>query len=67
MYNNKVFPTTSSVDVIDVTGAGDTFLSALAYQFLYTNNIEHAIEFANRASSITVQHLGVYAPTLDEI
>lgn len=55
------------VEVADVTGAGDTFLSALAYMFLKTGKIEVAVEFAIRAASITVQHLGCYAPTLGEI
>ena len=56
-----------SVEVVDVTGAGDTFLAALTYQYLDTGNIEQAIRFANQASAITVQHLGVYAPTLKEM
>ena len=56
-----------TVEVADVTGAGDTFLAALAYQYLNTNSIEQAIEFAVKASAVTVQHLGVYAPTLEEI
>ena len=55
------------VGVSDVCGAGDTFLAALAYQYLVTNNIEEAIKFANKASAITVQHVGNYAPTLKEI
>ena len=58
---------TKKVDVLDVCGAGDTFLAALAYQYLVTNNIEEAIKFANKASSIAVQHVGNYAPTLKEI
>ena len=56
-----------SVEVVDVTGAGDTFLAAMTYQYLVTRDIKSAVEFANRAASITVQHLGVYAPTLEEI
>lgn len=55
------------VEITDVTGAGDTFLAALCYQFLVTNDLQKAIEFANRAAGITVQHLGVYAPTAEEI
>lgn len=55
------------VAVSDVTGAGDTFLSALAYQYLVDFNIEAAIKYAIRASAITVQHIGVYAPTHEEI
>lgn len=61
------FYTSINVDVTDVCGAGDTFLSALVYQYLNTFNIDVAIEFANKAASITVQHMGVYAPTLEEI
>lgn len=56
-----------SVEVVDVTGAGDTFLAALAYGYLNTNNIKPAMEFATVAASITVQHVGCYAPTLEEI
>jgi D-beta-D-heptose 7-phosphate kinase/D-beta-D-heptose 1-phosphate adenosyltransferase len=59
--------TASRVEITDVTGAGDTFLAALCYQFLTTQDMRQAIEFANRAAGITVQHLGVYAPTLEEI
>lgn len=56
-----------SVEVVDVTGAGDTFLAALTYKWLSTHDIETALLFAIQASSITVQHFGCYAPTLKEI
>jgi D-beta-D-heptose 7-phosphate kinase/D-beta-D-heptose 1-phosphate adenosyltransferase len=56
-----------NVEVADVCGAGDTFLSALTYQYLNTHNIEQSVKFAIQASAVTVQHLGVYAPTLEEI
>ena len=55
------------VEVVDVCGAGDTFLAALAYKFLETNNIDQAIKFAIRAGSLTVEHSGNYAPKLTEI
>lgn len=56
------------IEVTDVTGAGDTFLAALCYEYLRSDgNMAQAIEFAIRASSITVQHTGVYAPTQEEI
>jgi len=43
-------------------------LSALAYQYLCTDgDMSSAIKFAICASAITVQHTGVYAPTLEEI
>lgn len=62
----KVF-TTKSVDVIDVCGAGDTFLAALCVQYLYTGCIEKSIMFANTAAGLTVQHRGNYSPSYDEI
>lgn len=55
------------VEVFDVCGAGDTFLSALTYEYLRTNCIEGAIKFAIKAAAITVRHNGNYAPTLGEI
>ena len=58
---------TKIVEVMDVCGCGDTFLSALTAQFLFTKDIEKAIMFANIAAGITVQHRGNYAPTYDEI
>ena len=65
-YNDKIFPA-PIVEVADVCGAGDTFLSALVYEYLNTKNLNQAIEFAIKASAITVQHLGVYAPSINEI
>jgi D-glycero-beta-D-manno-heptose-7-phosphate kinase len=65
-YKNDIM-STKRIDVIDVCGAGDTFLSALAYQYLNTRSIKNSILFAQIASSITVKHFGVYAPTLGEI
>jgi len=70
MYKTKDFEkfySSKNVDVTDVCGAGDTFLAALVYKFLTTRNIDESIKFANKAASVTVQHLGVYAPTLEEI
>lgn len=66
MYNGKMFPT-KAVEITDVCGCGDTFIAALAYQYLLTKDIEKAIIFANVAAGITVQHSGNYAPTYDEI
>ena len=54
-------------EVVDVCGAGDTFIAALTYNYLKTKNIEDAIKFAVKAGAVTVQHSGVYAPKLEEI
>ncbi len=59
--------TAPKIEVVDITGAGDTFLSALAYMYLNTKDIKIAMEFANRAAAVTVQHFGCYAPKLEEI
>jgi len=56
-----------TVEVADVCGAGDTFLAALAFQYLNSKDMHIAITFAIKASAVTVQHLGNYAPTLEEI
>ena len=66
-WNGWVYPAEIAGDVTDVCGAGDTFLAALAYQFLVTNSMPDAIKFANKASAVTVQHVGVYAPRPEEI
>lgn len=65
-YKDKIFPA-PTVEVFDVCGAGDTFLSALAYMFLICRNLESSIEFAVKAAAVTVSHNGNYAPTLEEI
>ena len=67
IWKDKTFPA-EPVEVADVCGAGDTFLAALCFQHLNSGgDIEQSIQFAIRASSTTVQHLGVYVPTLEEI
>jgi len=58
---------TPQVEAFDVCGAGDTFLSALAYNYVLSQDILNAIDFATKAASVTIQHVGVYSPTLDEI
>lgn len=65
-YKDTIYPTTK-VDLVDVCGAGDTFLAGLVYSYLYTNSITDSIIFANKAAAITVKHVGVYAPTIEEI
>jgi D-beta-D-heptose 7-phosphate kinase/D-beta-D-heptose 1-phosphate adenosyltransferase len=58
---------TPQVEAFDVCGAGDTFLSALAYNYVLSGDILAAIRFATRAASVTIQHIGVYSPSLEEI
>ena len=65
--NDKKYYPTKKVKVVDVTGAGDTFLASFVYDFMKNKDIDKAIHFANKASMVTVQNIGVYAPTLEEI
>lgn len=59
---------TEKVEVRDVVGAGDTFLSALVIHFLKNGlNIHEAMSFANKCASDVVQHKGVVTPNLNKI
>lgn len=57
-YKDKIFPV-EKVEIKDMTGAGDTFISCLVVNFLKTPDIEKSIEFANMCSTVIVQHKGV--------
>lgn len=65
-YNNSIY-VSDKTEVIDVCGAGDTFLSALAFKYLQSDSIVDAIQFANKCSAITVGHRGVYSLTNADI
>jgi len=58
-YQGKLFPVKKKVEVMDVSGAGDTFMATLAVNYTDTYNIESAINFANECASEVVQHKGV--------
>lgn len=64
-YQGQVFAT-RHIEVVDVTGAGDTFLAALTYWYCMSASITDAIRFANAAAGVTVEKHGVYAPTIKE-
>ena len=58
IFKGKSFPT-NEVTVKDVSGAGDTFLSALVSEYLYSKDIELAIRFAQICTTKVVQKHGV--------
>jgi len=58
MYNGKVYPV-SIVDVLDLSGAGDTFMCGLVMKYVQTENIDEAIHFANDCAMRVVQKKGV--------
>ena len=53
--------------MVDVVGAGDTFLSALVYFHLFYGRIEEAIPYANKAAAIAVQNFGTYVLTEEDV
>jgi D-beta-D-heptose 7-phosphate kinase/D-beta-D-heptose 1-phosphate adenosyltransferase len=65
-FNGVNYPG-KKVNVFDVVGAGDTFLSALVYFYLKYGRIEKAIPYANKAASIAVQNFGTYVLTKKDI
>lgn len=65
-WNNKIYPA-PEIEVFDVTGAGDVFFASLCYFYLNTNNIETSIKKSILLASKSVQHLGIYKLTDDDI
>lgn len=57
-FLEKNFPV-KKVNIRDVAGAGDTFISALTFNYIKTKDIENSIKFANECSNIIVQKKGV--------
>jgi len=56
-----------SAEVHDVSGAGDTFLSVLAYAVLNDYSLKGALSLANKASGIVVAKVGTFPITYDEL
>ncbi len=65
-WNGNSYPT-NVVEISDVSGAGDTFLSALVYGHYAYNNMEEAIRLANRCSGFVVQKSGTYPLTWQDV
>jgi len=57
-YQDKIFPV-KKVNIKDVSGAGDTFISGLVVEWLSTKDISKAIQFAQKCATIVVQKQGV--------
>ena len=58
MYDGTLYPT-EQVEIMDISGAGDTFVAGFVKMFLDTNDIPKSIQFANRCSAQVVQKRGV--------
>lgn len=58
VYNGKEYEA-EKVEVKDVSGAGDTFLSSFVIEYLRTRSEDEAIRFANKCSASVVSRRGV--------
>ena len=58
---------TNTVPVVDVCGAGDAFLSGLVYGWLKHRDLSLSIPYGLANATISVQHLGCYGPTREEL
>ena len=68
IYDDKLrtHPTVAR-EVFDVTGAGDTVISSLAFAMASGYNIDEAVKFSNLAAGVVVGKIGSATATLDEI
>ena len=57
-FRGKKYPLKSVAQVRDVSGAGDTFLAAFTTNYLFNQNIDLAIEYAQTCCSIVVSKAG---------
>jgi len=57
-YMEKEF-NVDEVEVRDNSGAGDSFISALAIEYCRSKDIDSSIVYANQCATIAVQHKGV--------
>lgn len=65
MYMDKIYPSPSPKETIDVSGAGDTFIAAFTINYLKSdvaNKVEESIEYANKMCSIVVSKRGISTP-----
>jgi len=58
-----------NVEIVDTTGAGDTFNGGLAAALVRGEKLEEAIKFANKAAALAITKLGAQSgmPTLEQL
>jgi D-beta-D-heptose 7-phosphate kinase/D-beta-D-heptose 1-phosphate adenosyltransferase len=54
-------------EVVDVTGCGDTAIATLVFYRTLGKSMRESIELANKAAGISVQHVGCYHVSREEI
>ncbi len=58
---------TEPVNVFDVCGAGDTFMSAFVTAYMSTFSFPESIKFANKCARISVKKFGNYVVSLEDL
>jgi D-beta-D-heptose 7-phosphate kinase/D-beta-D-heptose 1-phosphate adenosyltransferase len=47
------------VEVVDICGAGDTFIAGFTKEYISTNDVSHSIVYANKVASVVIQKKGI--------
>lgn len=58
LFKDVIYPV-QPVEIKDISGAGDTFISGLVIEYIKSGDISSAIEYGNYCATIVVQHKGV--------
>lgn len=64
-YKDRIYESKNPQETIDVSGAGDSFISSFGLMYLKTGDIEKSIEFANEVCANVVNKKGVSLPDLE--
>ena len=66
LYKGEIYDT-KQVEVFDVCGAGDVFISSLVYKYMQHGDMIKAIEFANKCAAHSVTKFGTYVLTEEDV
>jgi D-beta-D-heptose 7-phosphate kinase/D-beta-D-heptose 1-phosphate adenosyltransferase len=58
-YKDKNYPVSEKIQTMDVSGAGDTFHSAFAVEYMKSKNIKKAINYAQKCTNTVIKKKGV--------
>ena len=59
MYKEKRYSVDTSIEVRDLSGAGDTWMASFAYKYTENSDVDESIKFANDNATLVVQKRGV--------
>jgi len=59
MYKEKRYSVDTSIEVRDLSGAGDTWMASFAYKYTENLDVDESIKFANDNATLVVQKRGV--------